>query len=79
MKDLIEREVQAVLDDDESKKFRAPLVNHLTEALGSDASWVELYGVTGELIVPEMPQDNGFGEKLSAVKQVSQVPLKDFV
>lgn len=75
VKDLIEREVQAVLDDDESRKHHTPLVNHLTEALGSDASWVELYRVTGELIVPEMPQDNEFGEKLSGVKEVSQIPL----
>ncbi len=75
VKDLIEREAQTVLDDNESKKHYAPLVNHITEALGSDASWVELYGVTGELIVPEMPQDNELGETLSALKEVSQVSL----
>jgi hypothetical protein len=71
VKDLIETEVGNVLSKDESRDLYAPLVNHLVEALGSDASWVELYGVTGELIVPEMPQDSDFGERLNAVKAVS--------
>ncbi|KAF9452305.1 hypothetical protein P691DRAFT_805187 [Macrolepiota fuliginosa MF-IS2] len=69
VKDLVEQEVEAVLGENESKHLYAPLVNHLVEALGNDASWVELYGVTGELIVPEMPQDAEFGERLDAVKE----------
>lgn len=75
MKDLIEKEVGNALSKDESRKLYAPLVNHLVEALGNDASWVELYGVTGELVVPEMPQDSDFGEELGVVKAVSQIVL----
>ena len=30
------------------------LVGKLVQALESDASWVELYGITGELIVPKI-------------------------
>lgn len=78
VKNLIEQEVKAILDQDESKTLYAPLVSHLVEALGNDASWVELYGVTGELIVPEMPQDAEFGEKLAIVKKVSHLPLKTY-
>lgn len=74
VKELVEKEVQAIIDENESKTLYTPLVNHLIEALGNDASWVELYGVTGELIVPDMPQDVEFGEKLLAVKEVSQFP-----
>lgn len=76
MKDLVERKVNHVLEEDESNSLYAPLVNHIIEALGNDASWVELYGVTGELLIPEMPQDSDFGEKLKAAKEVSQFTLK---
>lgn len=73
VKDLIEKEVQAIMGKDESKAHNEPLINHLIEALRNDASWVELYSVTGELIVPDMPQDSGsdFGEQLIIVKEVS--------
>ncbi|KAF5358539.1 hypothetical protein D9756_001945 [Leucocoprinus leucothites] len=69
VKDLIEKEVESALSQDESRCLYAPLVNHLIEALGADASWVELYGVTGELVIPEIPQDSDFGEKLRVVKE----------
>lgn len=77
VKDLIEKEVEAIMGQDESKTRYESLINHLIEALGNDASWVELYGVTGELIVPDMPQDSdsGFEEKLIIVKEVSHISL----
>lgn len=33
------------------------LVNKLINALESDAAWVDMYGITGELVVPETPPD----------------------
>lgn len=75
MKDLIETEVRRVLSQDELKSLSIPLVNHFVEAFRVDTSWVELYSVTGELHVPEVPQDSAFGDKLSTITKVSQYIL----
>lgn len=77
VRDLIEKEVEAVMEEDESKIHYVSLINHLIQALGNDASWVELYGVTGELVIPDMPQDSDsdFGGKLLTVKEVSHFSL----
>ncbi|KXN82613.1 Trafficking protein particle complex subunit 10 [Leucoagaricus sp. SymC.cos] len=69
VKDLIEKEVEKVVAEDEPRGLYTPLVSHLIEALGADTSWVELYGVTGELAVPEMPNDSDLGSKLTVVKE----------
>ncbi|EKM83061.1 hypothetical protein AGABI1DRAFT_118454 [Agaricus bisporus var. burnettii JB137-S8] len=71
VRDLIEKEVEAVMEEDESRIHYVSLINHLIQALGNDASWVELYGVTGELVIPDMPQDSDsdFGGKLLTVKE----------
>lgn len=35
---------------------RIILIGILIDALESDAGWVDLYGITGELIVPDTPE-----------------------
>ena len=47
------------------------LVSKLVHALEGDASWVELYGITGELVVPELSHP---GEELNeALKRTVEV------
>jgi hypothetical protein len=48
------------------------LVGKLVDALESDAGWVELYGITGELIVPNTHEEQGdIGELLKKARQVN--------
>jgi len=70
---IIEREVEAVLQASPSSlKTRIILVGNLIDALESDAGWVELYGITGELIVPDTyKEEDEVGELLKKVKQVA--------
>lgn len=43
----------------------------LIESLEKDASWVELYGITGELHVPNIQEEEGeLKEALHRVKEV---------
>ncbi|KAI8998488.1 trafficking protein particle complex subunit 10 [Trametes punicea] len=50
---------------------RQDMVDKLVQALETDASWVELYGVTGELVVPGVtPADDLVGSGLRRVLQV---------
>jgi hypothetical protein len=71
VKSLIEHSVESVLMNSPSLLSQRPsLVDTLVEALERDATWVEMYGITGELKVPG-PQDEGeFSETLSQVKKV---------
>ncbi|KAJ7063184.1 trafficking protein particle complex subunit 10 [Mycena amicta] len=51
---LIESTVERVLSNSASLLAeRVELVNRLVEALEQDSTWVDLYGVSGELMVPE--------------------------
>lgn len=62
---------QAIEADPSLELHRDLLVDRLVQALESDASWVELYGVTGELIVPEIIDEEGdIGSALLELKQV---------
>jgi hypothetical protein len=55
---LIESSVEQVLSvSTASLAERVGLVNKLVEALEQDSAWVEMYGMSGELNVPEV-----FGE-----------------
>ncbi|CAA7265369.1 unnamed protein product [Cyclocybe aegerita] len=57
---VIEDEVQAVLEECPSTvQHRIALVSKLIDALESDAAWVELYGITGELVVPDIHKETG--------------------
>jgi len=42
----------------------------MIQALESDPSWVELYGITGELKVPTSKDDGASKEILSRVREV---------
>ena len=70
---IIEREVEAVLQASPSSlKTRIIMVGNLIDALESDAGWVELYGITGELIVPDThKEEDEIDELLKKVKQVA--------
>jgi hypothetical protein len=72
VEDIIEQEVRAVLENSPpSLHNRIILVGKLIDALESDAGWVELYGITGELIVPiTQDKDDEIGELLEKVKKV---------
>jgi hypothetical protein len=60
---VVENAVTKVLADSPSTTHhRVTLVNKLVEALEHDAGWVELYGITGELNVPKIPQEGMEGD-----------------
>jgi hypothetical protein len=60
---------------------RDALADELLKVLENDASWVELYGITGELIMP--PLDKSQAEErqecLDLVKQVPPYTIRGFV
>lgn len=35
------------------------LIDKVVDALSSDAKWIELYGITGELVVPDIVEEEG--------------------
>jgi hypothetical protein len=51
--------------------YRDVLVNILIEALETKASWVDLFGVTGELNVPHKDTQGELFEPFQQVKEVS--------
>ena len=61
-----------MLEESPSLQHHLILVGKLVDALESDAGWVELYGITGELIVPNIHEELGeIGELLKKAKQVN--------
>jgi hypothetical protein len=57
--------------------YRTLLVDKLIDALETDAEWVEMYGVTGELNVPGVHDQGGdIGVALSHVKSVHPFLLR---
>lgn len=56
---LIETTVSRVVDETPSlEPCRRALIERLTQALESDAKWVELYGLTGEVLAPVIADEN---------------------
>ena len=56
-----------------AEPYRRELIDKLIQALESDAAWVQLYGLTGELVVPDFVTDAGshdFDSILGRVKEV---------
>ncbi|KAI0327179.1 hypothetical protein GY45DRAFT_1328000 [Cubamyces sp. BRFM 1775] len=52
-------------------RLRQDMIDTLVQALETDASWVELYGVTGELVVPGVvPEENDKGAALRRVLEI---------
>jgi len=73
-------EVEAVLDqvvDEALDEFpqhgadRSRLIAHIIQALESDANWVELYSITGELKVPASDDDTTLKDVLTRIREVS--------
>lgn len=49
------------------------LVEVFVQALENDASWVDLYGITGELVVPDIPcQHEHLQDAFKRAKEVSR-------
>ncbi|KAJ6547447.1 trafficking protein particle complex subunit 10 [Mycena capillaripes] len=66
---LIETSVEQILTNSTALLAeKVELVNKLVEALEQDSTWVEMYGVSGELNVPEV-----FGELVKADEPLRQV------
>ncbi|KAF8894667.1 trafficking protein particle complex subunit 10 [Infundibulicybe gibba] len=67
-----ESRVDQVLGDSSTvAHHRSMLVDQLVEALTRDASWVEMYRITGELVVPDHECDNHeLDQLLSQVKDI---------
>lgn len=57
------------------RSHRETIVNKLIEALEASATWVELFGVTGELVVPGQSEGDEIREPLELVKEVHAFPL----
>lgn len=51
---------------------RIVLINKLIEALETNASWVSLFGVTGELNVPDTDEPGEIFQPLHQVKEVGR-------
>jgi hypothetical protein len=68
---LIEHSVdEALASSSTPSVHRDVLINAFVQALEKDASWVEMYGITGELIVPGLPVIGETGEALSLAAEV---------
>ena len=75
MESVIESHVQAVLEDFPSpSQHYSILAGKLVDALESNATWVELYCITGELIVPDVhTEQSEIGELLKKARQVNTI------
>lgn len=76
---MLRDEVEAVLDqaiDEALDDFpqhgadRSRLIAHMIQALESDANWVELYSITGELKVPASDDDATLKEVLTRIREI---------
>ncbi|KAG6876520.1 hypothetical protein C0993_002535 [Termitomyces sp. T159_Od127] len=76
------REVEAVVDRTVAKvvadlssprQHRTALMTQLIEALERDAGWVDLYGITGELKVPDAPHDEENEETVELLRKAKEL------
>ena len=81
VENLIRDSVQDVLNVSSLLPQRDALAEELLKVLENDASWVELYGITGELIMPPLDesQANEHQEYFELVKQVPSYTIHDCV
>ncbi|KAF8968386.1 trafficking protein particle complex subunit 10 [Flammula alnicola] len=57
---IIQDQVRAILEESPATlQRRIVLVGKLIDALESDAAWVDMYGITGELAVPHIAKEDG--------------------
>ncbi|KAI0709428.1 trafficking protein particle complex subunit 10 [Earliella scabrosa] len=68
---LIELAVSEVVSEKEALvPLRQDMVDKLVHALEADASWVQLYGVTGELVPVITPDEGDLGDGLRGVLEI---------
>lgn len=69
---IVEAQVRSIIDESASDSHhRITLVSKLIDALESDAAWVDMYGITGELVVPSTFKEEGeIGELLRKATEV---------
>jgi len=72
---IVEAQVRSVLESSPSSPHhRIILVSKLIDALESDAAWVDMYGITGELVVPSSLKEEGeISELLSKARKVRRI------
>ncbi|KIM49469.1 hypothetical protein M413DRAFT_60851 [Hebeloma cylindrosporum] len=57
---IVEATVRSIIDESQSDSHhRITVVSKLIDALESDAAWVDMYGITGELVVPNTLKEEG--------------------
>jgi len=68
---IVEAQVRSVLESSPSSPHhRITLVSKLIDALESDAAWVDMYGITGELVVPSSLKEEGeIGDLLNKARK----------
>lgn len=77
---LIRQSVEDVLKDSGVLSSRRDfLVNQFVEALESDASWVDVYGITGELKVPGLSEEGELGDTIDQIKHVGVFSRPSFL
>lgn len=66
---------EALLASPSTLLHRELLINSFVQALEKDASWVQMYGITGELIVPDLPRsDDAVAEEaMSSAAKVNRI------
>ncbi|KAG6836752.1 hypothetical protein H0H93_003831 [Arthromyces matolae] len=64
---------QVLADSTSPQQHRATLINQLVEALEGDATWVDLYGITGELKIPETPNNQMQEETAKLLDKAKQL------
>ncbi|KAG6873160.1 hypothetical protein C0992_008986, partial [Termitomyces sp. T32_za158] len=64
---------KVVVDSHSPRQHRTALITQLVEALERDAGWVDLYGITGELRVPETPKDEANEETAELLTKAKEV------
>ncbi|THH29639.1 hypothetical protein EUX98_g4553 [Antrodiella citrinella] len=69
---VMETVVGEVVTKTESlEPFRAEILDTLVQALEKDASWVSLYEITGELVIPDITiEEDAVGQALEEIKKL---------
>ncbi|KAF9476341.1 hypothetical protein BDN70DRAFT_923371 [Pholiota conissans] len=67
---IVQGLVREILEEIQLKAHtRIVLVSKIIDALESDAAWVEMYGITGELLVPSTKDDGEHAELLQEARK----------
>ncbi len=68
---MLEQAVDEALDEfPQPGSDRSRLIAHMIQALESDANWVELYSITGELNIPASDNDATPKEVQTRIQEV---------